>query len=157
MLLLWNITNDNWAFPRHQSDGGWEGCGYQFYIPKANTSIAWVNLQYTVSQLFTPAGPLLHKNETTVFLTGWEATEVASCRDVGALFTLGCCQTTAKFITSSQWLSGHLTQLYQWMGVPRNFLKQNHIRLFLFITIKSILYSEDKPRVMTSILWKYSH
>lgn len=57
---------------------------------------------YSTSLLFSPAGPLLHKNETTAFMTDWERTEGASCCDEGVLFTLGCCQTTAKFITSLQ-------------------------------------------------------
>lgn len=80
---------------------GWAWCGCQLHIPKANTNIARVNLQYISA--FHPrwASPPI-KNETTAFMTDWEVTEVASCHDEGVLFTLGCCQTTTKFITSSQ-------------------------------------------------------
>ncbi len=69
------------------------------FLRQTQASPGWI---YRTSLLFTPAGPLLHKNETTAFMTDREGTEVASCRDEGILFTLGCCQTTAKFITSSQ-------------------------------------------------------
>lgn len=69
------------------------------FLRQTQASPGWI---YSTSLLCTPAGPLVHNNETTAFMTDWEGTEVASCRDEGMLFTLGCCQTTAKFITSSQ-------------------------------------------------------
>lgn len=80
-------------------EGGFDVGVNSTFLRQAQASPGWI---YSTSLLFAPAGPLLHKNGTTAFMTSREGTEVASCRDEGVLFTLGCCQTTAKFVTSSQ-------------------------------------------------------
>lgn len=79
---------------------GWRVmCVDSTFLRRTQASPGWI---YSTSLLSTPAGPLPHKNETTAFMTDWEGAEGASCRDEGVLFTRGCCQTTAKFITSSK-------------------------------------------------------
>lgn len=62
-------------------------------------------------------------------MTDREATEVASCREEGVFFTLGRCQTTAQFITSSQGPVGPSYLVTRWMA--KQILKGKNTTLYI--------------------------
>ena len=101
-LWLWKITNDNRAVPGHQSGcGGWVRSGCQLYIPKANTSIALVNLQYML-MLFSSAGPLLHTKWDDRFHDGLGRNRRSFLLWWGRVIYPWMPSNKAEFITSSQ-------------------------------------------------------